>query len=614
MCGIVGYVGSREAVPVLLDGLSRLEYRGYDSAGIATLNKGKIELVRSAGKLVNLSRILKEKILAGDSPKGNIGIGHTRWATHGRPSEENAHPHRAGKIAVVHNGIIENYVGLKKELMQKGHAFQSETDSEVISWLIQQKTDEGHPMREAFPRAMEETEGSYALVALDQDSAESLFVARRGSPLVIGLGQGENFVASDVPALLPCTRQIIFLEDGDWGQITAQGIHLFDRSGKPVSRTVKEIRWTQEMAEKGGFKHFMQKEIFEQPHAVADTLAGRLRKQEQTIDLEEIKALCPGGVFPFDKIVITACGTSYHAGLVAQYWIETFCQVPVWVDLASEFRYRNPVVDGKTLLVVISQSGETADSLAALEEGKRRGVKVLSVCNVIDSSIPRASHTTLYTHAGPEISVASTKAFTTQLTALLMISLFIGHLRGKIAPALFRKACEALEGLASQMEVVLKRDGEIRQLAESCVEAPAALYLGRGVSFPVALEGALKMKEIAYIHAAGYAAGEMKHGPIALVNDGMPVIVLAPQDSHYKKVLSNIEVIRARGGRVIALGTEGDRQLVGQGKTFLIPACEWFISPILFALPLQLLAYHLADLKGTDVDQPRNLAKSVTVE
>jgi glucosamine--fructose-6-phosphate aminotransferase (isomerizing) len=609
MCGIVGYVGDQNATEILLDGLRRLEYRGYDSAGIAILEKNDVTILRAEGKLRALEKKVRSK-----PPKGTVGIGHTRWATHGRPSEVNAHPHRAGPVVLVHNGIIENYAKLQAYLSKKGHTVKSETDTELVCHLIQQRMYDGLTMKEAFRKALSEIEGSYALVVMNQKEPDRLYIARKGSPLVVGLGDGENFVASDIPAILRYTRRVLFLEDNDFGVMTRKKVELWDASGKPVRRTIKEITWSQSMAEKDGFKHFMLKEIFEQPRAIADTLSGRVSENRQQILLNGAEKLFKGKTFPFDKIYIVACGTSYHAGLVGKYLIEEMSRLPVMVDQASEFRYRNPILDRKTLVVAISQSGETADTLAAVNDAKKKGAKILSICNVIDSSLARMSEP-LYTHAGPEIGVASTKAFTTQLVALLLLAIFLGKKRKTISPAFVKEAVEGLVRLPRLMERFLKKNDSIEKIAEEYSDSLNFLYLGRGVNYPIALEGALKLKEISYIHAEGYAAGEMKHGPIALLDAEMPVVVLSPQDKTYEKVLSNIEEARARGAKVIAVGTQGDKQLAARSRHFIeVPKAPWYLTPFLNALPLQLLAYHIADHKGTDVDQPRNLAKSVTVE
>jgi len=609
MCGIVGYVGNKNATNILLDGLKRLEYRGYDSAGVAVLQKGEVAIIRSEGKLHALEEKLDFHPL-----KGFIGIGHTRWATHGRPSEMNAHPHRAGPVVLVHNGIIENHQKLRTALLKKGHTLKSETDTEIVAHLIQQHIYNGLSMQKSFQKALSEIEGSYALVVMNQNEPDRLYIARNGSPLVVGLGQKENFVASDIAALISYTRKVLFLEDKDAGVLTQEGLKLWDEKGKMVQRPIKEITWNRTMAEKGGFKHFMLKEIFEQPRVIADTILGRISKKRQKVLLEDIDKIF-GQKNPYNKIYIIACGTSYHAGLVGKYLIEEMARLPIVVDLASEFRYRHPLIDKKTLVIGISQSGETADTLAALKDAKRMGAKILSICNVVDSSIPRLSDVTLYTRAGPEIGVASTKAFTTQIVVLLLLALSLGQWTKKLSPKDFSEALSELLHLPDRMEKVLKSTQSLVSIAERYKNQTSFLYLGRGINFPIALEGALKLKEISYIHAEGYAAGEMKHGPIALIDEGMPVVVVIPQDSTYEKILSNIEEVRARGGHVIALGNLGDKILPTKSQDIIwVPKAPWYITPLLMTIPLQLLAYDVADKKGTDVDQPRNLAKSVTVE
>lgn len=608
MCGIVGYIGNKNTTRILIDGLRRLEYRGYDSAGIAVRERGGLSIVRTVGKL----SALVEKVRR-NPPIGHLGIGHTRWATHGSPSEVNAHPHKAGPVVLVHNGIIENYQKLRHYLTKKGHTIKSETDTELICHLIQQRMYDGLSMAEAFQKSLSEIEGSYALAVMNENESDRLYVARNGSPLVIGLGKGENFVASDIPALLPYTHRVLFLEDGDSGILWRDRIELQDAAGNRVLRPQRVITWNQAMAEKGGYKHFMLKEIFEQPRVISDTLSGRLAENSRQIFLKDAQRLFGrNGSFPFNRIYLLACGTSYHAALAGKYYLEEMARLPVVVDQASEFRYRNPIVDRKSLVIGISQSGETADTLAALKLAKAEGAKLLSICNVVDSSIPRLSDVNLYTRAGPEIGVASTKAFTTQLVMLLLLALYLGKLRG-MPRSLLSEAIDALAKLPKQIDRVLKND--FSHLAAKYALASNILYFGRGVNYPIALEGALKLKEISYIHAEGYSAGEMKHGPIALVDKGMPVVALVPQDRMYDKVMSNIEEVRARGADVIALATQGDKTIAAKCRDVVfIPKAPWYINPILMAVPLQLLAYQIADHKGTDVDQPRNLAKSVTVE
>ena len=611
MCGIVGYVGSQGAEPILVDGLARLEYRGYDSAGVATLDGKKSHIRRAAGKLSHL-----RARLAAEPCPGSVGIGHTRWATHGRPSEHNAHPHSADGVTVVHNGIIENHRELREELKRAGRVFSSETDTEIFAHLIAMERARGQDLLAAVRGAVARVRGAYALAVLDEASPGLIAFAKLASPLVVGLGDGESFLASDVPAVLAHTRRFVFLEDGDAGLLRQSGAELVDsKSGKPVVRAQKTITWSAVMAEKGGHKHFMHKEIHEQPRAITDTLRGRILQEDGRVTLDGVDEAQLKGV---ERVLITACGTSWHAGLVGKYLVEKLARVPCEVELASELRYREPVITPATLVLAISQSGETADTLAALKECRRLGGRVLSICNVVDAAIPRAcegSAGTLYTRAGPEIGVASTKAFTTQLVALHLLALGLGQARGALAPAEAHAEMEALARLPLELERCLAHEADTLKLAQQHTGARDMLYLGRGPTFPIALEGALKLKEISYIHAEGYAAGEMKHGPIALIDEHMPVIVLALRGPGYEKVLSNLEEVRARGGRVIAVGTEDDAELSQHAEAVLrIPAAHPHTTPVLAVVPLQLFAYHVADLRGTDVDQPRNLAKSVTVE
>ena len=532
MCGIVGYLGPRETVQVLMEGLRRLEYRGYDSAGIAVFHGGKIEVRRARGKLTIL-----EEVIAGESLEGKLGIGHTRWATHGRPSDDNAHPHQAGSIAVVHNGIIENYLSLKKVLMEKGHTFNSETDTEVIAHLIDHFHREGLPFDEAVRRALGEIKGSYALGVLCEKEPGKLIAARNESPLVVGLGEGELFIASDTPAVLNYTRDFIFLEDGEMAVLSDGEVEVLDLEGKGIARDPKRVTWNPLMAEKGGYKHFMLKEIMEQPRAITDTIRGRISEDRSEIVFEGLDS--DGKmVKEINKIALVACGTSYHAALVGRYLIESLCRIPVEVDIGSEFRYRDPLVDEKTLLVAISQSGETADTLAALREGRKRGARTLAICNVVESSLSRESDYTIFTHAGPEIGVASTKAFSTQLVTLHLISLFLGKRSGHIDHPHMGEFINELVRLPHLLEEVVREQKEIERIARKYVHAENFLYLGRGINYPIALEGALKLKEISYIHAEGYPAGEMKHGPIALIDREMPVVVLATRDDTYEKVIT----------------------------------------------------------------------------
>jgi glucosamine--fructose-6-phosphate aminotransferase (isomerizing) len=610
MCGIIGYVGRREATPILLDGLKRLEYRGYDSAGIAVHNHRGIHIKRSEGKLCRLEALVHK-----DPVEGCVGIGHTRWATHGRPSENNAHPHRSGDIVVVHNGIIENHAELKRFLVKKGHEFSSETDTEVVCHLIRYHTDRGTPMMEAIKLALEQIRGSYALVIMNAREPDRLYVAKHGNPLVAGFGDKENFIASDFLALVPYTKKVLFIEDGEIGMVTAERLEIFAADGNKVKREPQRIPWNPLVAERGGFKHFMLKEIFEQPTAIEDTFAGRLMPSKGKVVLDEVDSLFTKSGFPFDEINIVACGTSWHAGLVGKYYIESLARIPVNVDLASEYRYRQPIVGKRSLVIPISQSGETADTLAAVNMVREMGAKVLCICNVVGSSIARASHACLYTHAGPEIGVASTKAFTAQLAAMLMLALHISVREKRIDRQFLQERIDEMVMVPRQMKSILEKANCMKKIAEGALNAPHVIYIARGVNYPIALEGALKLKEISYVHAEGFAAGELKHGPIALIDHGVPVVALAPRDHTYEKVLSNIEEVRARGAKVIALTTNGDKQVAEKVSHIIsMPRASWFVTPILFSVPLQLLAYYVADHKGTDVDQPRNLAKSVTVE
>jgi glutamine---fructose-6-phosphate transaminase (isomerizing) len=607
MCGIVGYVGPRQATPILLGGLKRLEYRGYDSAGVAVVGARGTQVIRCRGKLEGL-----EALVAREPPEGALGIGHTRWATHGRPSEANAHPHRVGTVSVVHNGIIENYLTLRARLEGSGRKFSSETDTEIVAHLIDEALINGAPsLVEGLRVALRQTHGAYALVAISDKHPGEIVAAKNASPLVIGLGQHETFLASDVPAILEHTREVIFLDEGDVAAITAGRVVITDLDGHLRDRPSRTITWDAAQAEKGGYPHFMLKEIYEQPRAITDTLRGRLLLEDHDADLEGFD-IDPASL---RRVVLLACGTSYHACLVGKFMIEAAARVPCEVDLASEFRYRDPVVGPQDLVVVISQSGETADTLAAVKEARARGAKVLAISNVVDAAIPRASDGVLYTHAGPEIGVASTKCFTAQLAALSLIAIHLGRRSGKLAPDAAARLVEELAATPSKMTEALEGLGDMRQLAREYRYARDFLFLGRGTNYPIALEGALKLKEISYIHAEGYAAGEMKHGPIALVDDGVPVVVLAPQGPGYEKVLSNLAEVRARNGHIIGVGTRGDQQLASLcDRVLSIPDAPAVLQPFLTVLPLQLMSYAIAVAKGNDVDQPRNLAKSVTVE
>jgi len=609
MCGIVGYVGDQEAVPILLDGLRRLEYRGYDSAGVAVLHDGVIEVRRSVGKLANL-----EKALADRAIHGRTGIGHTRWATHGKPSEQNAHPHRSDGCVLVHNGIIENYVALKRELQRDGHHFQSETDTEVVAHLIGRHMKRGVSLVEAVRAATREIRGSYAIAAICEREPQTLVAARSGCPLVIGQCAGATLVASDVMAMLAHTRAVTYLEEVDVALMTPSQVSITDAAGAPVRRAVTRVSWDAAAAEKGGYPHFMLKEIFEQPQAIRDTMRGRYTFETGEADLPDI-GLTDEQFAQIGRIWIVACGTSWHAGLVGKYLIEEMVRTPVQVDIGSEFRYRNPLVEKDDLFVTISQSGETADTLAAAREATQRGARVVSIVNVVGSTLARESDGVLYTHCGPEIGVASTKAFTAQLAALYLLALHLARVRGVLNVNDGRVWLERFVALPLLVEQILKRDGEVQAIAKRYYEKRNFLYLGRGINYPIALEGALKLKEISYIHAEGYAAGEMKHGPIALIDQDMPVVVLAPRDRLYEKTVSNLMEVQARNAPVIALVSEGERDLGNVADAvFTIPEVPALLTPILFTVVLQLLAYHIAVLRGTDVDQPRNLAKSVTVE
>jgi len=611
MCGIVGYVGQRQAAPILVDGLKKLEYRGYDSAGIAVVHGGELHVVRATGKLRNL-----ESRLGTERPEGTLGIGHTRWATHGRPSDENAHPHSYQGVAVVHNGIVENHLQLKAELRALGHAFSSETDSEVFAHLIAQALREGRRLPDAVRAAMSRVRGTYGLAVTWAGDPGCIVGTKDSSPLVVGLAQGENFLASDVPALLDSTRDVVFLEDGDLAVVSASGVELQDRSGRRVERPVRRIDWTPVMAEKGGHKHFMHKEIWEQPRAVADTLRGRVLLSEGDVYFEGWSPT-PDQVAAWSKLTLLACGTSWHAALVGKAMIESLVRMPVEVDLASEFRYRDPLVAPDHLVLAISQSGETLDTLAALREAKARGASTLAICNVMGSAMTREAHASVLTNAGPEIGVASTKAFTTQLATLYLLAVKLGRLRGRLSVADAQDHLTHLVEVPKHLEEVLHVEGAVKRVARTFQGAQDFLFLGRGAMFPVALEGALKLKEISYIHAEGYAGGEMKHGPIALIDERMPVVVLAPQEPEVvrEKMLGNVEEVRARGGKVIAVVDEEDQGLDGLADEVIrIPATRALLAPLVATVPLQLLAYHVADLRGNDVDQPRNLAKSVTVE
>jgi glucosamine--fructose-6-phosphate aminotransferase (isomerizing) len=620
MCGIVGYIGPKKVVPVIIEGLRKLEYRGYDSAGIAVVNgTGKIEIRRAPGKLKNLEEVLRESPI-----EGTYGIGHTRWATHGRPTEENAHPHRdcTGQYVVVHNGIIENYLELKEKLQREGHKFVTETDTEIVAHLVE-KYAKDLPFEEAVRKTLKDLRGIYSLVFLSAKDPQKLIAARIGPPSVIGLGDGEYFVASDIPALLEHTRKIFFLADGDIAVLSRDGVRVTDLDGKPVERPAHMVTWDPIMAEKGGYKHFMQKEIFEQPRAVRDTMLGRISQDTGKVFLDEM-AITEKAFREFQNVRIVACGTSWHAGLAGKFMIERLARLPVEVDYGSEFRYRDPIIDSRTLTVCISQSGETADTLAAQREAKQKGSPSLAICNVKGSMITREAAGTILTHAGPEIGVASTKAFSAQLAALLLLASYLGQVRDKIAPDAARKLMLEFTRIPHKMETILQAEetGFYETLARQYFRQSDFLYLGRGIHYPIALEGALKLKEISYIHAEGYPSGEMKHGPNALIDENLPVVVLATRDETdpasmtlYEKSVSNIKEVKARDGIVISVVTSGDH-LAREASDQIIelPAAPDLLSPLLEIIPLQLLAYHIAVRRGCDVDQPRNLAKSVTVE
>jgi glucosamine--fructose-6-phosphate aminotransferase (isomerizing) len=614
MCGIIGYVGDKKVLPVLIEGLRKLEYRGYDSAGVALVCDGTMDIRRSAGKLSRL-----EDVIAANPIEGLYGIGHTRWATHGRPTEENAHPHRdcTGKLVVVHNGIIENYLELKQELQKQGHQFVTETDTEIVAHLVERETkDDG--LENATRRALKHMRGLFALVIMSADDPNKIVTVRNGPPIVVGLGEGEFFVASDIPAILSHTRDVVFMGDEEMAVITATGVEFTDYSGKPVSNKSTRVSWDPVMAEKAGYKHFMLKEIFEQPMAIKETVLGRASVESGKVFLQEIEI--PDEILrETERVVILACGTSWHAALVGKFLIESLARIPVDVDYGSEYRYRDPIVSKNTLAIVITQSGETADTLAALREAKKKGARSIAICNVVGSMATRETEGTVYTHAGPEIGVASTKAFTSQLVALHLLALYLGQIRGALTPDMARPQIESLMQLPLLLEQALKTDSLTEEIAKRFYQRSDFLYLGRGINYPIALEGALKLKEISYIHAEGYPAGEMKHGPIALIDEQMPLVTIAPDDHVFEKMIGNIQEAKARGGSVIALATErqrGLKDLLDPAHDFLItvPESHPLIAPVLMVVPLQLLAYHIAIRRGCDVDQPRNLAKSVTVE
>jgi glutamine---fructose-6-phosphate transaminase (isomerizing) len=606
MCGIVGYIGGENAVPILIEGLKRLEYRGYDSAGIAVINGAELVIRKAVGKLKNL-----ETVISGDPPSGTVGIGHTRWATHGRVTELNAHPHDTAGFVLVHNGIIENYLALKEKLSAEGHVFRTETDTEVVVHLIAKHFT--GDLTAAVQQALREVVGAYAIAVLSTDDPNTVVGARSGCPLVVGLGQEAYFLASDVPAVLNHTRQVIFLDDGEVATLTREGVRVTDLGGTVVGKDIRHVTWDPIMAEKGGYKHFMLKEIFEQPRAVLDTFRGRVVPEtgDAVLDL----GLAADALAKAERVLLVACGTSWHAALIGKYMIEEMAHLPVEVDYGSEFRYRQPVLDQRTLFIGLSQSGETADTIAAAREAKRLGAPTVAISNVMDSTLARESDGVFYTHAGPEIGVAASKTFTTQLVSLYLLGLALGRQRGTLSEAQGKKLAQDLLHMPRLMEAVLEQEEVVSELAREFSTKRDFLFLGRGLAYPIALEGALKLKELSYIHAEGYAGGEMKHGPIALIDPEMPVVILAPRSRVYDKILSNLEEIKARDGIVIAVGTEGNQELKRHTQHVLsVPEVPELLLPLVLVLPLQLLAYHIAVRRGCDVDQPRNLAKSVTVE
>ncbi|HLE44518.1 MAG TPA: glutamine--fructose-6-phosphate transaminase (isomerizing) [Methylomirabilota bacterium] len=612
MCGIVGYIGPQGATGIILDGLKRLEYRGYDSAGVAVIADGVLQVRRSAGKIRNLEGILRDRPI-----DGPVGIGHTRWATHGRPSEENAHPHTdcTGSIVVVHNGILENYLPIKRRLIAEGHTFKSETDTEVIAHLVEAHFPAAGSLAEAVRRALAELRGAYAVGVVSDREPDLLVAAKTGAGgVVIGLGEGEYFIASDIPAILSHTRDVIVLEDEEMAVVSRSGVQLSTLAGRPVERPVTRIVWDPIMAEKGGYRHFMLKEIYEQPRAITDTFRGRVSLETGDCFLPDVN-LTAEELAAFSRVVLVACGTSYHAGLVGRQLIERFAGMPAETDIGSEFRYRDPLVGPDTLVVAISQSGETADTLGAVRTARQKGAPVVAICNVVGSALSREAHGVIYTHAGPEIGVASTKTFTATIAALYLLALHLGRVRGRVTADVGRQRLQELLEVPRLVEAALAREEAIAELTRHLFQRRDFLYLGRGPHYPIALEGALKLKELSYIHAEGYPGGEMKHGPIALIDESMPVVALMPRDATYDRMLANIEEVRARDGLVIAVANEGD-EAIGEKAAHVItvPAAAELVTPLILTIPLQLFAYHIAVRRGCDVDQPRNLAKSVTVE
>ncbi len=610
MCGIVGYAGPREACPILLQGLRRLEYRGYDSAGLATVGDGHgLEIRRAVGKLDNLAALLERAPLS-----GRIGIGHTRWATHGRPCEENAHPHKAGPVAVIHNGIVENYVELRAELLSRNHKLASETDTEVISHLVEEQVKAGASLVEAVRATVKRLHGSFSIVVLSETEPDRLVAAKTATPLVLGLGEGENFVASDIPALLEHTRRTFVLEDGELAEVTASAVRVMTFDGVAVERPARRIEWDSVAATKGGFQHYLRKEISEQPRAWIDTLSGRAAPGSREVSFE-CELFGSGGPEAVNRVVVVSAGASWISSLIGKFLIEELCQIPVEVDYSAEFRYRRPPIDERTLMIAASQSGETADTMAAMEEGRRRGSRMIALTNTVDSSIARKAHAQLYTRCGPEISVTTTKCFITQIEAFHLFAIHTAQRLGRLDPDQAETMLAPAFAIPTQIQAVLGAERQIERIARKYGKAKDFLYLGRGINYPVALEGALKLKEISYIHAEGYPAGEMKHGPIALIDDEMPVVVIIPKDDVYEKTLSNLKEVESRNGRIIAVTDHVSEELETVAWEIIrVPSTHRMLMPVLTTIPLQLLAYHIAVYRGTDVDQPRNLAKSVTVE
>jgi glutamine---fructose-6-phosphate transaminase (isomerizing) len=610
MCGIIGYVGPRDASPILLAGLKRLEYRGYDSAGVATLGAGgQMDIRRAVGKLENLSRILDESPLT-----GHIGIGHTRWATHGRPSEGNAHPHKAGPVAVIHNGIVENYVELRAVLLKRGHKMRSETDTELISHLIEERLKGGLGLAVAVRAVVNELRGSFSIVVLSETEPEILIAAKTATPMVLGYGAGENFVASDIPAILAHTRRALVMEDGELAEVSADGIHLMTFDGTPVNREPRQIEWDAVAATKGGFQHYLRKEIAEQPQAWIDTLSGRASVGSATVTFDH-ELLPTAGPQSISRIVMVSAGASWISSLIGKFMLEDLTGIPAEVDYSAEFRYRSPAIDDRTVMIAVSQSGETADTLAAMDEGRRRGAHLIAVTNTVDSSIARKANAQLYTRCGPEISVTTTKCFLTQIEAFYLFAIHLAARLGRLTDSDAEELLRPAFAIPQQIESALGQERQIEKVARKYGKARDFLYLGRGINYPVALEGALKLKEISYIHAEGYSAGEMKHGPIALIDDEMPVVVIIPNDNVFEKTLSNLKEVESRNGRIIAVTDRRTPELEEVAWEIIdVPTTNRFLMPVMTTVPLQLLAYHIAVYRGTDVDQPRNLAKSVTVE